>query len=122
MKIQINHNVPVPSMAIIGCAKSFGIEKIEIIFGEEWNKLKKHINFYLSDDNSEFVTLKYKKSPVKLPDELYEKPGVYKYVIVGEGAGKKIVSQTGYLTVKKSPEDYIKRAFPASSKKRGDTQ
>lgn len=105
MKIHINNNTPIPAMSVIGCEQSFGTERIEISFGAEWKKLKKHVTFYLSSE--ETITLPYKGLSIKIPAEVYRKAGVYSYVVKGESKNKSIVCRTGFLTVLKSPEEYI---------------
>ena len=121
MNIQIINYTPSPAVMIAGTVKSFGIEKISIRFGEGWKRLKKQITFFLSEDDSESITLDCKASPVKIPRELYENPGIYRYVVTGEGKNKKIVSRSGFLIVRSTCDDYRTRPpKEVASKKRGD--
>ena len=104
MKIQIENHTPVPNVAVIGCEQSFGCDQLEIEFGDEWKKLKKHVTLYFPDGSSP-ITVEYKRSPLIIPQRAYESAGLCRYVIVGESKKKRIVSRTGYLRVLKSPEE-----------------
>ena len=104
MKIHIENHTPIPNVAVIGCEQSFGCEQLEIDFGDEWKKLKKHVTLYFPDD-SEPITVEYKRSPILIPKGAYESAGLCRYVIVGESKKKRIVSRTGYLRILRSPED-----------------
>ena len=106
---------------IAGTVKSFGVEKISISFGEGWKRLKKYVTFFLSEDDSESITVSCRKFPITIPCELYKNPGIYRYVVTGEGKHKKIVSRSGFLIVRGMCDDYRTRTSKeASSKKRGE--
>ena len=118
MKIQIDHLTPIPTVAVIGCEQSFGCERLEIGFDGEWKNLKKSVTLYFSSDDSDFVTVEYKRSPILIPEKAYENAGVCRYVIKGENKKKRIVSKTGYLRVLKSPEELASGEEVPLNKKR----
>ena len=121
MKIQIDHLTPIPTVAIIGCEQSFGCEELEICFDVEWKNLKKHVTFYLSEDDSEPIEIEYKRSPIAIPDKALKKAGIVRYVIKGESRRKRIVCKTGFLRVLKAPDELPeKEAVPSARKRRAE--
>ena len=119
MKIQIDHYTPTPAVSVIGCEGSFGHERLEIIFGNKWRNLKKHVTLYFSEDGSDTLTLEYKNAPILIPQKAYEKAGLCRYVVSGEGKKKRIVCKTGYLRVVSSPEESPLHSDTSLTKKRG---
>lgn len=119
MKIQIDHYTPVPTVAVIGCEQSFGCEQLEIDFGREWKKLKKYVTLYPSEDESDAITIEYKRTSIEIPAKVYEKAGVCRYVIRGESDKKKLVCKTGYLSVLKAPEELHPTEDAATLKRKG---
>ncbi len=118
MKIQIDHLTPIPTVAVIGCEHSFGCEHLEIDFDGEWKNLKKNVTLYFSSDDSDFITIEYKRSPILIPEKACEMAGICRYVVKGENKKKRIVSKTGYLRVLKSPEELSSDEAPYLNKKR----
>ena len=106
MKIYIKNFTPVPSVLVIGCVKSIGLERIEIQFDKSWDKLKKEVTFYISDDNQTTITIPYKNSPITIPERVLETCGIHSYVVNGTKGNKKLVSRTGFLSVLPSPESF----------------
>ena len=119
MKIQIDRYTPVPTISIIGCEKSFGCEHLKIVFSREWRSLKKYVTLYPTSDDTDAIVIEYKKAPIELPERIYEKAGVCRYVISGEGKNKRIVSKTGYMTVLKAPEPLPDEYTPDTKKRKG---
>jgi len=107
MKIQINNITPVPSVSVIGCADNRGFERMEICFDEKWDKLKKKVTFYLTEDDSVTVTVPYKGTSIMIPDSVTANGGIRRYVVIGTGRRKKLVSRTGFLSVLPVPESYL---------------
>ncbi len=122
MKILINNFTPVPSISVIGCAESRGLERMEIQFDEKWDKLKKEVTFYLSDDDSVTVTVPYKASPIIIPDSVTANSGICRYVVKGVGRRKKLVSRTGFLSVLPVPESSPADRDKKAKGKVGDTK
>lgn len=87
---------------------------MEICFDEKWDKLKKEVTFYLTEDDSVTVTVPYKGNPIMIPDSVTANGGIRRYVVKGTGRRKKLVSRTGFLSVIAVPESYL-----AESNKKG---
>lgn len=119
MKIHIDGYTPVPTVTVIGCEQSFGCERLEIVFGKEWKRLKKYVTVYPTHDDSDAIVIKYKGSPVELPAKIYERSGTCRFVVSGEGPKKKIVCKTGYFSILKSPEALPDKEAPTSLKRKG---
>ena len=117
MKIQIDRYTPVPSISIIGCEKSFGLEHLKLVFSREWRSLKKYVTLYPSPDDTDAIVIEYKNTPIELPKRIYDKAGVCRYVVSGESKNKRIVTKTGYLTILKAPEP-LPESSPIDTKKR----
>ena len=122
MKIHIDGYTPVPTVTVIGCERSFGCEHLEIVFGKEWKRLKKYVTIYPTNDDSNAIVIEYKSSPIKLPDEIYERSGSCRFVVSGEGPKKKIVCKTGYFSILKSPEAPPDNEAHSPSKRKGGTE
>ena len=122
MKIQINNFTLVPSVSVIGCAESRGLERMEIQFDEKWDKLKKEVTFYLSDDDSIKVTVPYKSSPIIIPDSVTERSGIRRFVVRGSRRREKLVSKTGFLSVLPAPEAYPADHRSQTKGKAGDVK
>ena len=121
MKIQIKNFTPVPSISVIGCEKSRGLERMEIRFDEKWDDLKKEVTFYLTDDDSVTITVPYKEKPIAIPESVTECSGIHRFVVSGTGRRKKLVSRTGFLSVLPVPEE-LPSIASASQGKAGESK
>ena len=103
MKISANYYSITPRRIIAGTKGSFGIEKLEIEFGEEWNGLSKRVVFY--PPNSEPVGVIYASEPIDIPVEVMRKRGRTKYAVMGYRDDKKLVTVSGELDVLAALDD-----------------
>ena len=103
MKISANYYSITPRRFIAGTKGSFGIEKLEIAFSEEWNGLVKRVVFYPPD--SEPVGVIYASEPIDIPVEVMSKRGKTKYAVVGYKDEKKLVTVSGEMDVLSALDD-----------------
>ena len=97
MKISANYYSVTPRRFIAGTRGSYGIEKLEISFSEEWNGLTKRVVFY--PPASEPVGVMYASGPIDIPMEVMRTRGKTKYAVIGYKDEKKLVTVSGEMDV-----------------------
>ena len=97
MKISANNFSLSPIRFIAGTRGSYGIEKLEIDFSEEWNGLAKRVVFY--PPRSKAVAVIYPDSPIDIPFEVMKERGKTKYAVIGYRDEKKLFSVSGEIDV-----------------------
>ena len=108
-----------PRVKVIGCEQSFGCERLEIVFGKEWKRLKKYVTIFPTRDDHDTIVIEYKSSPIELPARIYERSGSCRYVVTGENSKKRIVSKTGYFSILKAPDPLPEEYGSAPQKRKG---
>ena len=103
MKISANYYTISPRKFIAGTKGSYGMEKLEISFSEEWSALSKKVIFY--PPNSEAVSVIYNGIPIDIPNEVMRVRGRTKYAIVGYEGRKKLLTLSGEIDVLNTVED-----------------
>ena len=103
MQISANYYSIMPPRFIAGTKGSYGVEKLEIKFSEEWEGLIKKVVFYPPE--GEAVSVIYESEPIDIPLEVMSVRGRTKYAIIGYKGEKKLVSVAAELDVLATLED-----------------
>lgn len=97
MQIRANYYSILPPRFIAGTKGSYGFEKLDISFSEEWNGLAKKVVFYPAD--SEPVSVIYADEPIDIPAEVMRSQGRTRYAVFGYLGNKTLVSVSGTIDV-----------------------
>ncbi len=96
MIINVNYYSLSPRHLIAGTKNSFGFERLELRFGDEWQGLEKSVTFYPAD--GEPVSVKY-DAPIEIPREVMSSAGVARFTVSGRDGERQLISVAGELDV-----------------------
>ena len=109
MQINANYYSVTPSRFIAGTVGSYGIEKLEIKFSEEWEGLAKKVVFYPPD--AESVGVIYNSEPIYIPMEVMKRRGKTRYAIIGYRDEKRLITVCGEIDVLGTLEDTVNASY-----------
>ncbi len=96
MIINVNYYSLSPRRLIAGTKNSFGFERLELRFSDEWQGLSKSVTFRPAV--GEPVTVEY-DGPIDIPREVMSAAGVVRFTVSGCDGERRLVSLTGELDV-----------------------
>ncbi|MGM9683954.1 MAG: collagen-like protein, partial [Eubacteriales bacterium] len=110
MQIKADYYSLSPSRFLAGTKGSYGFEKLELSFSEEWEGLSKKLVFYTPSGVS--VCVVYADSPVYIPQEVFAERGCTKYAVIGYDGNRTLISVSGEIDVLSTLEDTDDESIP----------
>ncbi len=96
MIINVNYYSLYPRRIIAGTENSFGFERLELHFSDEWLGLSKSVTFY--PIGGEPITVEY-DGPIDIPREVMSAAGAVRFTVSGRDGERRLVSLTGHIDV-----------------------
>ena len=97
MQIKVNYYSLEPRIFIAGTKNSYGFERLEFEFSEEWDGLEKTVTFYPVDASPVSVILT--ENSVLIPHEVMVHAGRASFTVSGYRENLTLVTVNGYLDV-----------------------
>ena len=97
MLIKINNYSIEPARFVAGTKGSYGVETIELEFGEEWQELSKKVVFSTNDGRA--ISVVYAGKPIEIPCEVMSSHGRAKFAVVGYREDVTLITVSGEIDI-----------------------
>ncbi len=97
MIIKIEKYVMNPGRFVAGTRGSYGIEKLDFLFSQEWDGLAVSVSFYPLDGDP--VAVVYGGVPINIPAEVMNVSGTSRFVVSGYSGERVLITAEGMIRV-----------------------